>query len=247
MATKLETVGRWYPPKWVNVDELIIDDADNKTDYQRTQRAQFPRWDWRLYDPIRVAVRSDGTKHVPDGGHRVRQARRFGITRLPALFSESSGAQTEANQFMAVQRARRGLSTFDRYKAALVAKEEWAMNIATCLRKHGLHVGKRTGWPNVRVVAALKDRPTAALDFACDMILRLWDGDSEALTEPILRGLIDFWIARDGDVDADRLETRLKRYPARSVIQQCNILANGGERRFAAYRQTFENNYNRRR
>lgn len=242
---ELNVIGEWKQPEMVKVSILTIDDGDGATQYQRSVRLSFPLWDWGLYDPIRVGHRkADGTRHVIEGGRRTREARRFGIGELPAIVRESDGCQHEAETFIAVARARKGLSAMDRHRAGVIAGDKRACDVSAVTEKHGFSIRNSDEWPSIRVVTALYKQSVESLDFALGIIKEIWNGDTDALREPIIIGLAK-WYTDTESPSRDRLIKRLATKSPRFILQQSSGLPAGVEHR-AAYAAVFENLYKKR-
>lgn len=214
----------------VSVDSLVIDDGESVQDYQRGERHAFTEWDWGKYDPIRVGRRGDGTNHVIEGGHRVRQARRFGITHLPAFVMSSCGASHEAIMFSDIASSRKGLKARERFKAAVVAGDPRSVSLHRTLAKYGLSIGCNE-WPNVRSVTSLLRINADVLDFALGVICEVWHGDTDALREPIIIGLCGLVLRfRDrarAKLDRDRLIARLRVVSPIVIVRETSCTMTG--------------------
>ena len=222
MTTKpLQIIGKWTGLFDVIVALLVIDDGDNEhADYQRGAKKPFLVWNWGLYDPIRVAVR-DGAPHVVDGGQRVRNARRFEITHLPALMTSSTGIAAEASAFVACAQAKKHLSAVDKYRAAYVAGETAAVTLHDTLAKHGLSIrGTSNTWPFIASVSSLLECSNEALDFACEVVCRVWNGNPNALCEATIVGIARAYELKDGNVDIDRMCNRLSKIEPIQILQR---------------------------
>jgi hypothetical protein len=239
---KLEVVGKYRAPVWVDVAFLVIDVGKRPTDYQRVQQVQFEAWNWNRYDPIRVRERDDGKLHVVAGGHRTREARRFGIPKLPAFVGKSEGAVGEADEFVVLQKGQKALSAIDVYRAAVVAKHDWAIGIRDTLKAHGLAIGSGGVWPFVRSVYHLRQRSIEALDFACGVIVEVWDGDSRALGGSFFTGLMQWYTDRKGIFDRAGFVKKVGKFSARAILQRGSNVTSGW-RQDQIYARVFDDIY----
>jgi len=203
-------IGEYQQPILVRVCELTIDDGEGSTNYQRVVRPMFAFWNWEIYDPIRVGKRHGEVAcfHVIDGGRRVRESKRFGISELPAFVQQSGGYASEAKEFMDVAKAKKPLSAMDRHRASVVAGEPRAVAISQVCEKYGIQITNSPQWPCLRVVTALYRVELSGLDFAFGVIKELWNGDVDALREPVVVGLAKFY-SQSEKLDRDRMIKRL--------------------------------------
>ena len=188
MKNELNIVGNYVQPILVSVDLIRIDDGTSRLDYQRGERQSFVEWDWGKYDPVRLGIRTESEYHVIEGGHRVRQARKFSITKLPAFIHKSTGALCEADLFVSLALCRKGLKARERYKAAVAAGHPRESALHDVLIKHGLLISNNDEWPNIKSVSCMLRMPIEAVDFSLGIICETWNGDGDALREPIIVG-----------------------------------------------------------
>ena len=232
---KLEVIGEYVGPTMIRLEAMRIDEGSSPDDYQRPLRRHFDRWDWSLYDPIRLANR-DGVYHVYVGGHRVREALRFGLKELPAFVLESQGVAAEAGLFTRDSRCRVGLTAIDKYKAACVAGESWAIAIKRTLHEFGFVIGESEGWPNVGTVTSLRRGAPGALRFACEIIKEVWPGHTQALGNMIFSGLMLFWSDWEGKTtgrkfNRARFIERLRGYSPIRILQETSVKSISGDAR----------------
>lgn len=128
---------------WKSKKDLLID-VDN---YQRktTSRNKVNKiasdFDWMLFEVLVVALRADGRHYVIEGGHRLRAAwKRADIDELPCIVFNHKSIQDEAKTFVDSAMSISSISSVDKYKAQLCAREESALRVAALLDRHGLRV-----------------------------------------------------------------------------------------------------------
>lgn len=96
-------------------------------------------WDWNLFQPLVVARRRDDTLFVVDGQHRLEAARiRGDIVQLPCVIFHPGDPADEAAVFVELNQARRPLTAYALYNAALTSGDERAIALAGLLRDAGL-------------------------------------------------------------------------------------------------------------
>lgn len=241
----LQIVGEYRQPELIRVSKLTIDDGDGPTQYQRSVKTNFDSWNWPLYDPIRVGCRND-EYHVVEGGRRVREAKRFGISELPAFVFQSEGVRAEADEFLLVARCRKRLSAYDKHKAAVAAGEPRASAVAEALSRHGITLvcGSNRQWPQLAVVTALYRVSVESLDSSLDIICDLWAGDGDALREPIVAGMAHF-IGQTEKIDLSKLREKLRLLSPQSIIQRQSGLPSRTNK-LTQYAKVFYDIYNSR-
>ncbi len=126
----------------VPVDELVMD-----YDYQRVETktvADLVRhWQDEKCAPLVVNYRPDKDKfYVIDGGHRLTAAKRLHISLLPCKILIGKTKQEEARIFADQQKDVAVLTPYDRYKAALVAKDAMALKLQSIFDKYNIKVLK---------------------------------------------------------------------------------------------------------
>lgn len=126
------------------IDELAIDPS-----YQRDINLQgvtlirsiATHWDWSLCHPLIVSERPDGSLFVVDGQHRLMAAALRGDIRdLPCVVIRYPTVEAEAKGFVALNTARRPLTPFAIFRAALAAGDEDAIGLNAMIARHGLRI-----------------------------------------------------------------------------------------------------------
>lgn len=147
-----------FPYKWavVSLDQMFIDAA-----YQRPLTA-FVRRIQSRFDPLLfgVLVLSDrGVKTKPryalvDGQTRWVAARNIGVQQGPAIVFTGLTPQDEADMFAKLQKERRGMLSYHRFRAQLAARKPEAIAIQKICKASGYKLGAGPG--EMRAVAALE-------------------------------------------------------------------------------------------
>jgi hypothetical protein len=136
--------GRRPVPANCRVDELNVD-ATYQRELSRESgaliRAIAKDWDWSLCQPLIVARRPDDTLWVVDGQHRRAAAEMRGdIVDLPCIIIHYGTIEAEAQAFVALNTARRPLSTYAIWKAAIAANDAQAILLRDVLARHSLRL-----------------------------------------------------------------------------------------------------------
>ena len=207
-------------------DELKIDETYQRsidTEPSRRLIGQIAaRWDWRLCVPLMVSKRDDGL-YVIDGQHRLSAAKRRGdIPFIPCCISTYESPADEARMFVAANRSRRTVNHLDDFHAAIVAKDEDAIEIANVVAAAGLRVSRKTGsksWipGEVTFTAAIRKVMSRHGDkLAKDVLIAL----ARAFPDQVLSNGSSIFTALasisitppPGGIDRDRLEMSLRAF-----------------------------------
>lgn len=115
--------------QWVDLDQLVIDDRYQRPLERRNMIAIqkiADEFDWMQFSPVLIAPADGGRFAVIDGQHRAHAALLCGITRIPAQIVLATAGQ-QASAFAGVNAKVVQINGHQVYRAALVAKEGWAM------------------------------------------------------------------------------------------------------------------------
>lgn len=118
--------------QWLDIDLLVVDDS-----YQRELKAQ--NWKairkiasgfrWSMFSPVFVAPVEGGLYAIIDGQHRTHAAAICGFSQVPCQIVHMNHAE-QAAAFAAVNGTVTQVTAHQVLKAALAAKEPWAVNAA---------------------------------------------------------------------------------------------------------------------
>lgn len=114
---------------WLPIDRLIIDET-----YQRplgrgnwkSIEAIAANFRWSSFSPVLVAPLAGGLFAVIDGQHRVHAAALCGFDRVPAMVVQV-GIEEQSRAFASVNGQTVKVTLFHIFKAALGAREDWAV------------------------------------------------------------------------------------------------------------------------
>ena len=118
---------------WIPISKIVIDD-----DYQRELKpnnwAAIKRiaanFHWSRFSPVLLAPIEGGLYSCIDGQHRAHAAAICGFDRVPAMITTVSKAE-QARAFVHVNGSQIRVSGHQVYRAALAAREPWAVD---CMR-----------------------------------------------------------------------------------------------------------------
>lgn len=137
------------PPilQWIEVDQLVIDDR-----YQRPlERANWTAirkiardFSWSKFSPVFVAPVEGGLFAIIDGQHRTHAAAACGFKTVPCQIVQMSLTE-QAASFAAVNGNVTKVTSWQVYKAALAAGEEWACKARDVAAAGGCKLMTRNG------------------------------------------------------------------------------------------------------
>lgn len=219
-----------YRFEMVPLEALVVDER-----YQRPL-TNFVETVTREYDPalvgtLIVSERARGKMAVIDGQTRMEGMRANGETSAPCLVYSNLTPAQEAQLFSDLQTKRRGMATYLRFRAALVAEQEEALGIAAIVREAGFELDVEETPHTIKAISALEGvyrRDPALLVTVMAVIAAAWpDPDTEARTSAdIIRGLAAF-LARERKVDVERLRDRLAATEPRTIRHRAGALQEG--------------------
>lgn len=222
---------KWpYRFEVVPVESLLVDDR-----YQRPLTS-FVDEVTRDYNPaligtLIVSERDNGHLAVIDGQTRLEGMRRNGEEGAPCLVYHGLSHEQEAELFADLQTKRRGMATYLRFRASLVAKNTEAIAIAAIVQHAGFELDTTLTAHTVKAIAALESiyrRDPQLLSNVLDTIAQAWpDPDTEFRTSgDMIRGLAVF-LTREQRVNPERLIEKLSAVTPRMIRHRANALKEG--------------------
>ena len=125
--------------RWLPVSLLVVD-PDYQRDVNKSGRKQIEAiaagFEWTKFSPVVVAPVSLGRYAIIDGQHRVTAAKLIGIAEVPCLIQQLDRAG-QAAAFAAINGSVTKITPNAMYKAALAAREGWAVAADRASRNAG--------------------------------------------------------------------------------------------------------------
>lgn len=223
----------------VNLAYIRIDESYQR-DVQKRCEVIYNDLKEPLIGSVLIGERSDGSLWLVDGRQRVTALKKLKKKSVHASIFKSNGPQHEAEMFIATNQQRTKVSSYDSYRARLVARDEAAIQVDTVVRELGFTIAKsrdnkRPGPSKVLTCPGallyVVDRTSASLlRWILSFIKRRWPGDPEALRDRMITGLLRFRLLIVKPIDDDRLYNRLEgRDPVRIYREAAKISCDGGE------------------
>jgi hypothetical protein len=175
-------VSDWpYRFEILDVNELVVDES-----YQRPLTSFAKRIE-RGFDPALVGTlvvsrRDDGTQAVVDGQTRAAAIRTLAgegkvTSTVPCLVYVGMSQADEASLFVRLQKERRGMHSYERFRAALVAGDPEAIAIKAICDRLGYRLGQ--GANELSAVSALEKvyrRSPKVLERTLRLLRKPWGG-----------------------------------------------------------------------
>lgn len=201
---------------WVPIADLGLDDRYQRPLGEKNWKAIAKianAFDWARFTPLLVAPAGGGRYAIIDGQHRTHAALMRGYDQVPAMIVAMDPA-AQARAFAAVNGDVTAITLFHIYKAALFAKEPWALRSREIVLEAGCtlltypvaaHSRKprelmQIGLVRAHVEADRCDLFTAALRAVSESTIGdTLDAYSSAVLKPYLDALaaLDDWRALD--------------------------------------------------
>lgn len=207
--------------------------------YQRPEKTPLIRkiiteFDYHLVNPVKV-VCHEGEYYAWDGQQTTVALRtKFGDNYLVPcmIYYDVPSWVDEAKLFEKAneKRFRKAVSDAERWTSRINRGDEVATNIQKIVERNGLRIagdGKTGGNKIICAIAALDDiyAKHGEIVFAetISNLAMAWDGDTVSMQAPMLRGMALFVSKYKGEYDRKKLVTRLRKYPAATVMASAKM------------------------
>lgn len=216
-----------YEFKVVSLNRLIVDE-----EYQRPLTTFVDKivnnFDPALVGTLIVSGRQHGKYAVVDGQTRMEAMRELGMNEAPCLVYVGLTKGQEASLFARLQKERRGIHSYHRFRAALVAEEPQAVAVEQITSDCGYTIGVEKG--EVAAVAALEyayKRDAEVLERVLLVFRTAW-GDEEDFvpTGDLIRGCA-YLISKKPSIDDERLADRLSAVTPEQIRRRASALREG--------------------
>jgi hypothetical protein len=213
----------------IPLDELAVDSAYQRplTSFWQTVRDRFNP---ALVGTLVVSERKNGSKWIIDGQTRWEAMRARALPNVPCLVYEGLSKQQEADLFGELQTQRRGMRTYHRFRAQLVAKKPEALEIAKVATEAGFDLGVVESRDTLQSIAALERAYRVSPDHLADVlgIIRdVWGTqDRTAVSAQIIAGLSTF-VRKQERLDYDRLRDRLRDVTPQLLLNRASQIREG--------------------
>lgn len=214
----------------IPLGDLFVDEA-----YQRPLTS-FVEKVTRDYNPalvgtLIVSEREGGRMAVIDGQTRMEGMRRNDEVVAPCLVYHDLSQADEAALFRDMQTQRRGMATYLRFRAALVARDPEAIAIQQIVTEAGFDLGVALTATTIQAIAALETVFRSSPDLlrrVMTIIAAAWpDPTTDYRTSAeVIRGL-SLFLRKEKRIDEARLIDRLSGVTPQTLRHRANALKEG--------------------
>jgi hypothetical protein len=130
--------------KWIDKRLLLVDRSYQRDDKQRNKITEIAsEWKWESCGAISVMQRNGASYYekfmVVDGQNRTLAAwRRSDIIELPCMVFQSKGIGHEAKTFIEINTNRRPVSSYEKFRAKIIAEDRTAIEILSIIKENQL-------------------------------------------------------------------------------------------------------------
>lgn len=189
------------------------------------------RFNPALVGTLIVSERKSGKKSIIDGQTRWTAMKELALPAAPCLIYEGLSKTDEARLFAELQTQRRGMRSYDRFRAQLVARQESAVALSRVATSYGFDLGLEETANTVKAIAALEKALKYSQEHLEDVLSVIRDAwgntDKTAVSAAIVNGLSHF-LRYQEEVDLDRLVDRLQDTTPNMLIHRASALREGG-------------------
>ena len=184
-----------------------------------------------LVGTLIVSERRSGVKNIVDGQTRWTAMGELALPDVPCLIYEGLSRADEARLFADIQTRRRGMRSYDRFRAELVAKKPRAVEISKIATAAGFELSVDETPKTIKAIAALEQTWRYGPEHLEDVLLAIRDAwgidDKTATQATIISGLSHFLRYQEA-VDLDRLVNRLQATTPSLLSHRASALREGG-------------------
>lgn len=224
--------------EWVRISNLVVDET-----YQRPLgkrgwariRKIAGEFDWNKFSPVLLADLGDGNYAIMDGQHRSHAAMLCGFKRVPAMIVQLD-REDQARAFISVNTNVTQVTTWQIYRAALAAGEDWATACRDAVEAGGCHLQISNSSSNAKKageiyavrliedIAVKKKRPDVVT--AVLRALRRYDTENRAAlySDYILNPLLRVVCENESYADEDLLLEMMRHKDPYMVLNRVEML-----------------------
>ena len=215
----------------VPIEKLSVDPAYQRplTNFWKKVSEEFNP---ALVGTLIVSERKNGNLSIIDGQTRWEAMQAQGLPGCPCLIYEGFTRAQEAQLFADLQTQRRGMRTYHRFRAELVAKKPQAVAISKVCEAAGFSLGIEENQYTLGAISALEkafrvDNEGEHLADVLGVIREVWGvQDKNAVSGQIIQGLSTF-IRTQERLDYDRLKSRLRDVTPKLIMNRAAQIREG--------------------
>lgn len=130
--------------QWIDIELLVVDESyqrELRADNMKAIRRIAERFDWSKFSTVHVAPIEGGRFAIIDGQHRTHAAAACGFSQVPCQVTPMDRTR-QAAAFAAINGLVTRVTAWQIYKAALTAREPWAIELDEIASAAGCKIGR---------------------------------------------------------------------------------------------------------
>lgn len=218
--------------QWIKIADLVVDDSyqrELKPGNWKAIKRIAEHFRWSRFSPVFVAPVEGGKFAVIDGQHRTHAAAICGMAEVPCQVVQMS-REEQAASFAAVNGMVTKVTTWQIYKAALSAGEDWAVNAAAIASESGCRLmtanashwtkkpGEIYGVTSFRRIVESRPRESVVKALSLLMATEGYRDNSDVWDSSILLPLLLALTVRGPLLDHPKLRTALEEFDLWAMI-----------------------------
>lgn len=209
------------------LDTLTIDKRYQRTTNENTVASMAAAFDPRMCPPLTVSERSNGTRVVFDGGHRLGALLIAGFSEYACWVHRGLTAKDESRLFVRMQTERRSMHPMDRHKAAVFHGDPTAVSVDNLVNEAGyrLTINKTYGALTcpVALYRAYERYGPDPLRVALRIIDEAWDRNDHLGRKASMIVGLALLIKRNPKMDVPALVEKLSEIKSAKIIRDSEM------------------------
>lgn len=216
----------------VRFDEMFVDHEYQRplTKLSKTIAAYF---DPALVGTLIVNQRNPNKPKfaVIDGQTRMVGMSERGMEAAPCVVFTGLTKRQEAALFAKLQTQRRNITTYERFRASLAAKDKTALGVVEIVRRHGFTLSTEPDAKNLRAIGSLESAYRKDPELLENIMFVLGSAWPDQRGPDIANGQtipgLDLFLRRHPDVDLDKLAQKLGKISPEILLYRANSIREG--------------------
>lgn len=201
----------------VPVDAIFVDSSYQRPVVPAIVNKIVSEFRWEHFGTLSLREHPDGRFAITDGQNRWTAAKLHPmVLEVPAMVAEGYGVRLEAQDFLAINRDRKAVTTLEKFWAGVAAEDPDYLRIKEVVERAGCMIAGETGGRRPSEVSAitaldraLKNYGDSALVRALTVIRATWPTEDKAMRGTMITALARLF-RHNPDMDTERLRGALK-------------------------------------
>lgn len=208
-----------------NIDSCDYENNYNrKIDVSRAKRYAI-EFDENAMSEVVVSKR-DGYYYIVDGQHTVFIAHLRGIDKIHCRVIHGLTVEEEAALFLKINKNRKPLAAYDKFKAAKIANDDATVRIVSVANMFGFDVVAAKGRNKIAAIGTVESLTRKhGIDVfanACEVLRAAWDGSEESLRREIVSGLMLLIATYPVEMNLSKLSEKLSRVSPNRILSEAD-------------------------